>query len=90
MKAYERLIKYAAVYTASEEGVERSPSTERQLPSRICWSTSCRGLGVRDAECSESCYVYAHLPATPGCEGRAAPGLYRAHGHPRRISAARA
>ena len=69
MKAYERLIKYAAVYTASEEGVERSPSTERQFALAHMLVGELRGLGVRDAECSESCYVYAHLPATPGCEG---------------------
>ena len=31
MRAYERLIKYAKVSTASEEGIGVSPSTARQF-----------------------------------------------------------
>ena len=34
-----------------------------------------RTLGVGDADVDEHCYVYGHLPATPGCEGRPALGL---------------
>ena len=31
MRAYERLIKYAKIYTTSDSGSETCPSTERQL-----------------------------------------------------------
>ena len=41
MRAYERLIKYAKVSTASEEGIGVSPSTPRQFDSRGCSWKSC-------------------------------------------------
>ena len=69
MRAYERLLKYVVVPTASAEDVEASPTTERQFALAHMLTEELRGLGVVDACCSDSCYVYAHLPATPGCEG---------------------
>ena len=69
MRAYERLIKYAKVSTASEEGIGVSPSTARQFDLARLLVDELRGLGVADAEVTDTCYVYGHLPATPGHEG---------------------
>ena len=69
MRAYERLIKYAKVSTASEEGIGVSPSTARQFDLARLLVEELRGLGVADAEVTDTCYVYGHLPATPGHEG---------------------
>ena len=68
MKAYERLINYAKVSTASEEGIGVSPSTQRQFDLARMLVEELRGLGVADAELTDTCYVYGHLPATPGRE----------------------
>ena len=68
MKAYERLIRYAKVSTASEEGIGRSPSTQRQFDLARILVEELRELGIADAELTDSCYVYGHLEATPGCE----------------------
>ena len=68
MKAYERLIRYAKVSTASEEGIGRSPSTEQQFDLARILVDELRELGIADAELTDSCYVYGHLEATPGCE----------------------
>ena len=69
MRAYERLIKYAKVSTASEEGIGVSPSTARQFDLARLLVDELRELGVADAEVTDTCYVYGHLPATPGHEG---------------------
>ena len=69
MRAYERLIKYAKVSTASEEGIGVSPSTARQFDLARLLVDELRELGVADAEVTVTCYVYGHLPATPGHEG---------------------
>lgn len=70
MKAYERFLKYAAVNTASAEGIEASPTTPEQFGLARILTLELKELGLGDAECSETCYVYAHLPATPGYENR--------------------
>ena len=68
MKAYERLIRYAQVSTASEEGIGVSPSTPRQFDLARMLTEELRQLGVADAELTDTCYVYGHLEATPGRE----------------------
>lgn len=68
MKAYERLIKYARVSTASLDDVEASPTSERQFDLARILASELKGLGIADAQVSDSCYVYGHLPATPGHE----------------------
>ena len=68
MRAYERLIKYAKVSTASEEGIGVSPSTPRQFDLARLLVDELRELGMADAEVTDTCYVYGHLPATPGHE----------------------
>ena len=44
MRAYERLIKYAKVSTASEEGIGVSPSTARQFDLARLLVEELRGL----------------------------------------------
>lgn len=69
MRAYERLIRYAQIHTASsEEGPYQVPSTERQFDLAHLLVKELRELGVADAHVDEHCYVYGSLPATAGCE----------------------
>ena len=75
MRAYERLLKYVTYSTQSDESVEVNPSTKRQFELAHALVEELRALGAADAECSESCYVYASLPASPGCEGAEAIGF---------------
>ena len=69
MRAYERLIEYAKIYTTSEENSGTVPSTERQfnLASRL--AEEMKALGIKDASVDSHAYVIGHIPATPGCEG---------------------
>ena len=67
MRAYERLIQYVRIHTASSEEVPyRVPSTERQFDLGRLLVQQMQELGVTDARIDEHCYVYGSLPATPG------------------------
>lgn len=69
MRAYERLMRYVRIHTASsEEGPYRVPSTSRQFDLAHLLVQELQQLGVEDACVSEHCYVYGSLPATKGYE----------------------
>ena len=70
MRAYERLIRYAKIHTASAEGAEQTPSTDRQFDLARELEQELRELGVQEIFVDEHCYVYGKLPATPGLEDK--------------------
>ena len=75
MRAYERLIKYAKVHTASAEDAPGVPSTERQFDLANMIADELRALGCADVFVDEHCYVYAKIPATPGYEDKPVVGF---------------
>lgn len=75
MRAYERLIRYAQVYTTSDPDSESCPSTARQLDLARLLTEELKALGVADARMDEFGYVYGSIPASAGCEGKPALGL---------------
>ena len=75
MRAYERLIHYAKVYTTSDPQSETCPSTERQFDLARMLADEMKAIGIKDAFVDEYCYVYGTIPATEGCENRPALGL---------------
>ena len=75
MRAYQRLLQYVQVHTTSDPTTGTHPSTQRQFDLARMLADELRALGVGDADVDEHCYVYGHLPATPGCERRPALGL---------------
>lgn len=75
MRAYERLLKYVAVHTASDENSETVPSTMRQFDLAKLLVEEMKELGISDARVDEHCYVYGSLPAAPGCEKAPKIGL---------------
>lgn len=75
MGAYERLLKYAAVHTASAEDVDATPTTARQFDLAHLLADELRALGMAEVYEDEHAYVYAALPASAGMEGERAIGL---------------
>ena len=75
MRAYERLLKYAAVHTASAEDVDATPTTARQFDLAHLLADELRALGMAEVYEDEHAYVYAALPASTGMEGERAIGL---------------
>lgn len=68
MKAYERLIKYAAFPTASDENNESCPSTPSQTVFAKALEAELRELGLTEIELDENGYLFATVPASEGCE----------------------
>ena len=75
MKAYERLLKYVAVHTTSDEESTSVPTTARQFDLANLLVEELKAIGVSDAAVDGMCYVYAHLPATKGYENAAKIGF---------------
>ncbi len=75
MKAHERLLKYVSYRTPSDENSETSPSSQCQFSLAHALVDELKELGVEDAACDEYCYVYGHIPATPGKEHVTAIGF---------------
>ena len=75
MRAYERLIRYAKVYTTSDPDSETTPSTARQFDLAHILVDELKALGIADARVDDRCYVYGTIPATAGCGDKPALGL---------------
>ena len=75
MKAHERLLKYVSYRTPSDGGSETSPSSQCQFELAHALVEELKELGVEDAACDEYCYVYGHIPASPGNENVTAIGF---------------
>ena len=75
MRAYERLIEYAKIHTASGEQADVTPSTQRQFDLAHALESELTALGVSDVYVDEHCYVYGKIPATPGLEDKPCVGF---------------
>lgn len=75
MRAYERLLHYVTFHTKSDAESTSSPSSDNQFVLARALVEELKSLGVEDAVCDEYCYVYGHVPATPGYEDATPIGL---------------
>lgn len=75
MRAYERFLDYAKIYTTSDDHSATHPSTSRQFDLARLLEQQMKELGLQDVRVDENCYVYGVLPATPGLEDKPAIGL---------------
>ena len=75
MRAYERLINYAKVYTTSDPDSTTVPTTTRQFDLARMLVEELKAIGVADARLVPHCYVYGTIPATPGLEDKPAISL---------------
>ena len=75
MKAYERLLNYISVHTASDEDSDTLPSSERQFTLAKKLVEEMKMIGIEDAHVDEKCYVYGTIPATEGFEKSVTLGL---------------
>ena len=68
MRAYERLIRYAKVYTESDPDSQSHPSSVNQFDLANMLASELKELGAQGAQVDEHCLAYGFFPATPGCE----------------------
>ena len=75
MKAYERLITYAKVHTASSDDTSVTPTTARQFDLAYLLEKEMNAMGLCDVSVDAHAYVYGRLPATPGYEEKPCVGF---------------
>ena len=75
MRAYERLLKYVKIHTASAENVDATPTTQRQFDLSRELAGEMRALGMARVYEDEHAYVYGELPASAGMEDKPAIGI---------------
>lgn len=75
LRAYERLLRYAAIYTTSEEESEKTPSTERQFDLGRELEKELKEIGAENVRIDDKCYVYGEIPASKGMEHAAKIGF---------------
>ena len=75
MRAYERLLKYVKINTASSPETGVTPSTPGQWDLARLLVDELKGLGLENPSVNEHCIVTAWLPAAPGYENVPALGL---------------
>ena len=66
MKGIERFFRYIGILTPSDENSQNHPSSACEFNLAHELVKELQALGVSDAFVDENCYVYGHIPPTPG------------------------
>ena len=69
MLVLERFLEYISIGSASARDTAQTPSTMRQFDLAHQLAFELHEMGLADAAVDNHCFVYAKLPASPGCEG---------------------
>lgn len=75
MNLEQRFLNYVSYWTTSDEEGNTNPTSPREFTLAKVLEQELKEFGLSSVFLSESCYVYGHLPATPGMEGKKAIGL---------------
>ncbi|GHT93642.1 peptidase T [Spirochaetia bacterium] len=70
-----RFLKYVRYWTTSDRRVAETPPTPGQWDLAKALTEELKGLGLRDVELTDHCYVIARLPGTAGRESAPAVGF---------------
>lgn len=70
MNCTDRLLKYVVIRTPSDEESESTPSSSCQFELAQHLHRELFTMGITDVTVDTNCYLYAHIPATPGYEDR--------------------
>ena len=75
MRAYERLLRYAAVDTQSDENGTGTPSTEKQYAFAWLLRNEMKDLGMKRVFTDPRAYTYGFLPPSPEMKAEPMIGL---------------
>ena len=76
MRAYKRLLRYAAIDTQSDENsADKTPSTEKQNAFSWLLHFELQDMGMKRVYTDPHAYTYGFLPASPGWEDEPVIGL---------------
>ena len=66
MSVLERFLEYVSIGSSSRRNAGQTPSTMNQFDLAHQLAFELREMGLADAAVDNHCFVYAHLPASPG------------------------
>ncbi len=75
MTLLERFLRYVRVPTSSDDKSETVPTTEKQFVLADMLVGDMKEIGIEDAHRNSMCYIYGHVPATPGYESKTKIGF---------------
>ncbi len=75
MNVLERFLRYVSYDTQSDDSSTTCPTTDKQRALGRALAAELSQIGLQNAHMDEFGYVYAWLPASPGCEGVPCMGL---------------
>ena len=75
MRVKERFLNYVSYWTTSDENGTTNPTSEREFTLAKVLEQELKDMGLKKVLLSDTCYVYALLPATAGMENKKAIGL---------------
>lgn len=75
MNITERFLRYVSYDTQSDDRSDTVPSTSKQRVLGAALAAELSQIGLENAHMDDKGYVYAWLPASPGCEGIPCLGL---------------
>ena len=75
MRAYQRLLRYAAIDTQSAANAGTTPSTEKQYAFAFLLRNEMQDLGLKRVYTDPRAYTYGFLPPSPGMEAEPMIGL---------------
>lgn len=70
MNILDRFLTYSRIRTPSDDSSDTTPSSTCQFELAQHLSRELFTLGITDVKVDSKCYVYAHIPSTPGLEDR--------------------
>ncbi|MGN1410681.1 MAG: peptidase T [Eubacteriales bacterium] len=70
MTLTERFLKYVKIPTSSDDNSKTVPTAAKEFDLARVLVDDMKEIGISDAYVNDKCYVYGHIPATAGCEGK--------------------
>jgi tripeptide aminopeptidase len=68
MNVLDRFLRYVAIDTRADESSTSCPSTPGQMALQQVLAGELRAIGLPDVSVDEHGYLFATIPATPGCD----------------------
>ena len=75
MTLLERFLSYVNIPTSSDDNSESVPTAKKEFVLANKLVEDMKALGIEDAHVDPLCYVYGHIPATPGYENKTKIGF---------------
>lgn len=75
MNILDRFLDYVKIPSSSDDNASSVPTTKKQFDMAARLVNDMKEIGIADAYVDELCYVYGHVPATPGYEDKKTVGF---------------